>query len=510
MSLAIGIGVFIVAATAGSTVFMSRRRGRMDMKEWAVGGRSFGGMLLWFLSAGEIYTTFALLGAAGWAYQHGAPGFYIIANAPLGYVLGYWLLPRIWRAGRDHGVMSQGDYILARFDKRWLAALVSAIGILALIPYVQVQLTGLAAITRVLFAGKIDNSAAVVAGALVLLVFTFTAGIRSSAFASIVKDTLVIILLVAVVATIGIATGLGGIADILNRMSAQHPAYAALPGLRPQAHYTVWWYMSALLMTNVGYWMWPHSFQANLTARSERTIRRNAVLQPLYTLSYFFVFLIGFAALLTLPKLNDSNEALVAVIAHSYPAWFVGLAAGTAALVAVVPSTVMLLTVGTTFARNIYRPAADLSDRHRLVTARVGTLLAVLAATLLAVNSNQTIIALLLVAYSGIAQIGPGMLASLLWRKVSAYGMAIGSITGLLIVGIPAVKSWWVTFSSMDVGILALAVNTALTIGISMLTPAPPAAAVRVGVPDASQNDSLRREEGDISELTETLRGRSE
>ena len=483
MSLAIGIAVFIVAVTAGSTIWLSKRRGQMDMNEWAVGGRSFGGVLLWFLSAGEIYTTFAFLGAAGWAYEQGSPGFYIIANAPLGFVLGYWLLPRIWRAGHDHGLMSQGEYIHARFGKRWLAVLVSMIGVIALIPYVQVQLTGLSAITDVLFAGKISDAAAVVTGAIVLVLFTFTAGIRSSAFASIVKDALVIVVLVAVVATIGAATHLGGIGTIFHRLAAAHPDYATLPGMEPDAHHTALWFMSALLMTNVGYWMWPHSFQASLTARSERTIRRNAVLQPLYTLSYFFVFMIGFAALLTLPKLDDSNQALVAVIAHSYPAWFVGLAAGTAALVAVVPSTVMLLTVGTTLARNVYRPSAQLSDRHRLVTARAGTLLAVLAAALLALHSNETIIALLLVAYSGIAQIAPGLLASLLWRRVTPYGMAAGSVVGLLIVGIPAIENWWASISTIEVGLLAIVVNTVLMVGVSLLTPAPAATAIEVGVP---------------------------
>jgi len=357
------------------------------------------------------------------------------------------------------------------------------IGVIALIPYVQVQLTGLSAITHVLFAGKISDAAAVVTGAIVLIVFTFTAGIRSSAFASIVKDALVIVVLVAVVATIGAATHLGGIGTIFNRLAAAHPDYATLPGMEPDAHHTALWFMSALLMTNVGYWMWPHSFQASLTARSERTIRRNAVLQPLYTLSYFFVFMIGFAALLTLPKLDDSNQALVAVIAHSYPAWFVGLAAGTAALVAVVPSTVMLLTVGTTLARNVYRPSAQLSDRHRLVTARAGTLLAVLAAALLALHSNETIIALLLVAYSGIAQIAPGLLASLLWRRVTPYGMAAGSVVGLLIVGIPAIENWWASISSIEVGLLAIVVNTVLMVGVSLLTPAPAATAIEVGVP---------------------------
>jgi solute:Na+ symporter, SSS family len=495
MSVAIGLAVFVVAATAGGTIWLSVHGRRVDLSEWAVGGRSFGSVLLWFLSAGEIYTTFAFLGAAGWAYQYGAPGFYIIANAPLGYALGYWLLPRMWQAGHDHGVLSQGDYVHARFGERWLAMLISAIGILALIPYVQVQLTGLSAITQVLFAGAISKTLAVTGAAVVLLAFVFTAGIRSSAFASIVKDVMVIAVLVAVIATIGAATQVGGIGAIFHRMATEHPTYAVLPGMQSKAPYTGWWFISALVTTNVGYWMWPHAFQANLTARSKRAIRRNAVLQPLYTLSYFFIFVIGFAALLTLPKLRDSNQALVAFIVHSYPSWFVGLAAGAAMLVAVVPSTVMLLTIGTTFARTVYRPTAELSDRHRITVGRAATLVAVVVAALLTVHSNATIVSLLLVAYNGIAQIGPGMIASLTWRRTSAVGMAVGSVVGLAIVGVPAIGAWWKTISSVDVGLPALVVNTLLVVGVSLLTRAPQTNLVKVGIPE-SREPELAAEAG--------------
>lgn len=487
MSVAIGLAVFIVAATAGGTIWFSVHGRRVDMSEWAVGGRSFGTVLLWFLSAGEIYTTFAFLGAAGWAYQYGAPGFYIIANAPLGYALGYWLLPRMWQAGRDHGVMSQGDYVHARFGERWLAVLISAIGILALIPYVQVQLTGLSAITQVLFGGAVGKTVAVVGAAVVLLVFVFTAGIRSSALASIVKDVMVIGVLIAVIATIGAATQVGGIGGIFQRMATEHPSYAALPGMQAKAPYTGWWFISALVTTNIGYWMWPHAFQANLTARSKRAIRRNAVLQPLYTLSYFFIFVIGFAALLTLPTLKDSNQALVAFLVHSYPSWFVGLAAGAAILVALVPSTVMLLTIGTTFARNVYRPSSELSDRHRITVARGATLVAVAVAAVLTVHSNATIVSLLLVAYNGIAQIGPGMISSLVWRRTTSTGMAVGSVAGLVIVGLPAIGAWWKTISTVDVGLPALVVNTLLVVGISLVTRAPATNRVQVGIPEAAE-----------------------
>jgi SSS family solute:Na+ symporter len=492
MSAAIGIAVFVVAMTAGGTIWTARHGRRVDMAEWAVGDRSFGTVLLWFLSAGEIYTTFAFLGAAGWAYNYGAPGFYILANAPLGCALGYWLLPKMWRAGHDHGIMSQGDYIQARFGRRWLAVLISAIAILSLIPYIEIQLTGLSAITQVLFHGDITKTVSVTAAVIVLLLFVFTAGIRSSALASIIKDALVVAVLIAVAATIGAATGLGSIGAVFHRMDVAHPGYAALPGMVAAKKYSAWWFMSVLLVTNVGYWMWPHAFQANLTARSERTIRRNMMLQPLYTLSYFFIFVIGFAALLTLPHLKSSNQALVAVIAHSYPEWFVGLAAGAAVLVALVPSTVMLLTVGTTVARNIYRPAARLGDRHRLVAARLATLAAVLAAGLLALHSNATIVGLLLVAYTGISQIGPGVIASFVWRRVTAWGVAAGSVAGIALVGIPEVGAWWKTVSSINVGLPALAVNAVLVIGVSLLTHAPARHHVAVGLPAApGDHDTL-------------------
>ncbi|GLY70537.1 sodium:solute symporter family protein [Amycolatopsis taiwanensis] len=484
MSTAIAIALFVVAATTGATTALSRRRRRLDLTEWAVGGRNFGSFLLWFLSAGEIYTTFAFLGAAGWAYQHGAPGFYVIANAPLGYVLGYWLLPRIWRAGKDHGVLSQGDYLHARFGSRWLATVVAIIGVLALIPYVQVQLTGLATIVKVLFRGEASSPAAVWIGAALLVVFTFTAGLRSSALASIVKDILVLGTVIVVFVTIGAATGLGGIADIFHRMNRLHPSYANLPGMQPASGHTAVWFMSALLLTNIGYWMWPHSFQANLSAKDVDTVRRNAVFQPLYTLSYFFIFVIGFAALLTLPHLTSSNDALVSVVATYYPQWFVGLLGATGVLVALVPSVVMLLTLGTSVARNIYRPAARLDDRHRLWVGRVATLLGVLAATFLTLGSSQTIVNLLLTAYSGIAQIGPGIIASLAWRRTTAWGVAAGSIVGLLLVGIPQVSTWWRHISTTEVGFVAMLVNTVVLVVVSLLTRAPSRSHITVGIPD--------------------------
>ena len=46
-------------------------RRKMNLEQWAVGGRGFGLVLTFLLMAGEVYTTFSFLGASGFAY----PGF---------------------------------------------------------------------------------------------------------------------------------------------------------------------------------------------------------------------------------------------------------------------------------------------------------------------------------------------------------------------------------------------------------------------------------------------------
>ena len=50
-----------MATTVG---FLPGAKKKLSTEEWAVGGRSFGRMLSWFILAGEIYTAFAFLGGS--------------------------------------------------------------------------------------------------------------------------------------------------------------------------------------------------------------------------------------------------------------------------------------------------------------------------------------------------------------------------------------------------------------------------------------------------------------
>ena len=54
--------VVVLGTIIGSLLYGRRQARAKTVAEWAVGGRKLGFLIFWFLNAGEIYTTFAVLG----------------------------------------------------------------------------------------------------------------------------------------------------------------------------------------------------------------------------------------------------------------------------------------------------------------------------------------------------------------------------------------------------------------------------------------------------------------
>src|SRR3984885_5680723 len=150
---------------------LARRGKDMDLEQWTVGGRGFGTILVFVLMAGEIYTTFTFLGGSGFAYGHGGPVFYILAYGCLAYVISYWLLPPIWRYARQHRLIAQPDFFAHKYDSPALGVLVALVGIVALVPYLVLQLRGLGVIVSAASYGAISPTMAIWIGAAVVTVY---------------------------------------------------------------------------------------------------------------------------------------------------------------------------------------------------------------------------------------------------------------------------------------------------------------------------------------------------
>src|SRR5262247_2643340 len=115
----------------------------MNLEQWSVGGRGFGALFVFLLMAGEIYTTFTFLGGSGWAYGRGAPAFYILGYGALSYSLSYFLLPVVWRYATRHQLHSQADFFVSKYRSRAIGLLVAVVSVVAIVPYLVLQLKGL-------------------------------------------------------------------------------------------------------------------------------------------------------------------------------------------------------------------------------------------------------------------------------------------------------------------------------------------------------------------------------
>ena len=182
VAMTIIFGIVLVGAVTG--LYAGRRR-QMNLEQWAVAGRGFGLVFVWLLMAGEIYTTFAFLGASGWAYSKGGPTLYILAYLVLAYVISFFILPDIWEVGRKFSLHTESDFFLQCYDSKYLASLVAIVGVLFIVPYLQLQLTGLGIIVEVASFQAISRPLAMLIAFVIVAGFVFSSGIRAVAWVSV-------------------------------------------------------------------------------------------------------------------------------------------------------------------------------------------------------------------------------------------------------------------------------------------------------------------------------------
>jgi SSS family solute:Na+ symporter len=244
--------------------------------------------------------------------------------------------------------------------------------------------------------------------------------------------------------------------------------------------------MTSALNVALGNWVFPHLFQVSYAAKSGQAIRRNAIWQPLYSLAYFFIILLGFAALAagTQPAGGNPNAALLQFVTDRYPAWTVGLVAGTGFLLALAPGSVLLLTSGSLFARNVVTPLKkNLDDRSALLLAKVSMIGFAAIAVWLTLGQSNSLVNILLYAYSAIGMLAPAVFLAFLWRRTTAIGVLAGIVVGFLALLAPFAKTFWAAhLPAWEPGLIAMAINLAVTVLVSLVTPRPSERAIAVGL----------------------------
>ena len=339
------------------------RKGDLDqLHEWGLGGRRFGTVVTWFLVGGDIYTAYTFIAVPALAFGAGAVAFFAVPYTILIYPLLFLVFPRLWSVCHKHGYITAGDFVRGRFGNRWLALAVTLTGIIATLPYIALQLVGIQVVVGALGvtgSGLAADLPLIIAFA-VLAAFTYSSGLRAPASIAIVKDALIYVATFAII--IVVPWKLGGFGKIFAAVPP-HKLLLAVPGPNSAGSYSA--YATLALGSALALFLYPHSLTAILSASSGRAIRRNAAILPGYSFMLGLLAMVGLfviaAGVSDLPqyawgfKTFKNNFAVPALILHTFPSWFVGVAFAAIAIGALVPAAIMSIAVANLYTRNIHR-----------------------------------------------------------------------------------------------------------------------------------------------------------
>jgi solute:Na+ symporter, SSS family len=466
------IALIVVAAILLFTVlfgWFATRNVKMDPTQYIVGGRSFGWILLWLLMAGEIYTSFTFLGAAGWAYTKGAPAFYILCYGTVAFVLSYFMLPPIWRIANANGLLTGPDFFRHVYGSKALGGLVAIVGFIFLVPYVTLQLSGLEILLRIAGYGTLNSILAVGIAFALIVLFVFFMGLHGTAWAAIVKDVLVLLGVIFA----GIALPIhffGSPAAVIDKILAQQPTWMTLVG-NTSANGTIW-FVSTVILTAMGFFMFPQSMAATYSAKNPEIIRRNAIYLPFYQLMLLLVYFAGFTALLVHPGLKGpaGDQSFMLVVQQYYPSWVLGAVAGAGCLAALVPASAQVLAAASLVSKNLLADYGIVrSERAETMATRIFVIvIAVLAFGFWAI-ARTTLVGLLLIAYNGVTQFFPGVVLSLSDRtRPHPAGVGAGIIVGIATLAYFAATGKSIPWG-LNVGFLALLLNVIVLAIVSLM-----------------------------------------
>jgi len=456
----------------------------------AAAGRSvIGNAWIYALSMAVYCTAWTYFGSIGRAASGGVWFLPIYLGPTLGMVLAWLVLRKMIRIARRARITTIADFVASRYGKsRLLAALVTLLALVGVVPYVALQLKAVAAGYELLTgvdatsaAGSTAHSLLALAVALVLAGFTIAFGTRhldnterhEGMVAAIATES--VVKLVAFVAVGGfVVWGLYGGPDDLFARALAAPAIARV--LQPGAGgfaFDAWFALLVLSMLSVILLL--RQFQVMVVENvDERHVRRAAWAFPAYLLAInVFVLPIAAGGLLYFGKGGADAETFVLSLplpgghgALALAAFIGGLSAATGMVIveAIAISTMVCNDLVLPLVLRLRRYAErDLTGVILGIRRTVIVLLLLLGWLYFRVAGDAyALVSIGLISFAAVAQFAPALFGGMYWkggtRDGALAGLAAGALLWAYTLMLPSIaKSGWMDAGFIEHGLFGLA-----------------------------------------------------
>lgn len=442
---------------------------------YVAGDRRMNLLLLYFVMGASIFSSFAFLGGPGWAYSRGAAAFYIIAYGATGMIPLYFFGPKVRRLGEKHGFVTQAEILEDRFNSQTLSVILALLSIVVFIPYLTLQMKGAGFIITTISEGYIPQWVGAGIAYLVVLIYVFYSGVMGVGWTNTFQG--IFMMIIAWFLGLYLPDKLfGGVGEMFTQIAnSDMSAMLTAPGLSAGGAPWDWWgFSSAVLISAIGFSVWPHFFMRAFAANSDRTMKLTIVLYPSFQLFLVPILIIGFSAVLAYPGVTPADTILPYILTQiDLPVVIVGLVcAGT--LAASMSSGDAILhsaaSVGVRDGLVKFLPERWRTDLSQRSLIRFLVIIISLIAYYFAVFSDVPIVNLLLGSYGGVAQIFPLVVGMFYWRRANGKGALAGLAGGVIVTVFFLLYPEWRPFPLHE-GIYGLIANIILFVTVSLQTP---------------------------------------
>ena len=261
---------------------------------------------------------------------------------------------------------------------------------------------------------------------------------------------------------------------MFEKLAEAVPDMLRTPGLGADGEIWTWGgYTSAIVISAIGFGVWPHFFMKIFTARNERTLKRTVVFYPTFQIFLIPILFIGFAGILMFPDVSPADRILPTILMSlDLPAFVVGIFCAGALAASMSTGDALVHAAASIVVRDFYRvlfrPQMAPAQQTRLIRTLVVLISAV--AYYFAVVSQLSLVAMLLLSYGFIAQIFPVLIAALYWPRATRPGVLAGLAAGCAAVVLFNIRPD-LQWQQIHPGIWGLAANTVVTVLVSLGTP---------------------------------------